>query len=63
MTDVYRDMATQVGVRWIGVQGKLQPHYFPSIYDTTADFTAHAFDDFEVDPASIDLAFEMLELI
>lgn len=60
MTDVYREMAHLVGCDWIGVQGRMKPGYVQGLYDLDTPFTKHSLDSFEVDPASLELAFEMM---
>lgn len=60
MTDVYRVMAQQVGVNWIGVRGRLKPEYIRPAYDFSQKFRAYSLDNFEVDLAALDLAFEMV---
>lgn len=61
MSDVFREITQRVGVKWVGVQGQLRPNYIKTLYDTETDFTQHAFDDFTVDPASIEMALDILE--
>ena len=61
MTNVYRAIADAVGTRWIGVRGRLKPEYVKQAYAFDAPFRAFSLDDFEVDPASIERSFEILE--
>lgn len=60
MTDVYRQMASQVGCRWIGVQGRMKPEYVKGLYDLDTPFTAYSLDTFDVDPASLEMAFDLV---
>jgi hypothetical protein len=60
VTDVYRAMAHQTGVRWIGVRGRLKPEYVRPAYDFSKRFTAFSLDGFEVDVAALEHAFEAL---
>lgn len=59
MTDVYRVMADQLGIDWIGVRGRLKPEYVQKAYDLGAPFTAYSLDSFEVDLHAVELAFEL----
>ncbi|MEL6957330.1 MAG: glycosyltransferase 61 family protein [Pseudomonadota bacterium] len=58
MTDVYRVMAQQVGVSWIGVQGRLKPEYIRDAYAFENPFKTHSLDNFHVDLRALDIAFE-----
>jgi capsular polysaccharide biosynthesis protein len=60
MSDAFRVIADQVGVRWIGVRGKIKPQYVAPAYRLDARFDAFSLDSFEVDVASLDLALEMI---
>ena len=62
MTDVYRDMAAAVDCDWIGVQGRIKPGYVAGLYDLDTPFTQHSLDSFEVDPASLEMAFDQGDL-
>ncbi|WP_300064251.1 glycosyltransferase 61 family protein [uncultured Roseobacter sp.] len=62
MTDVYRVMAQQVGVDWIGVRGRLKPEYIEGAYDFGKVYKTHSLDNFEVDLTALDTAFEMIGL-
>ena len=59
MTDVYRVMAHQVGVKWIGVRGRLKPKYIREAYDFGSPYKAHSLDNFEVDLTALETAFDM----
>lgn len=59
MTDVYREMAAQVGCHWIGVRGRLKPEYVQPAYMLDASFKAFSLDGFEVDPVALERAFDM----
>lgn len=61
MTDVFRVMAQQVGVAWIGVRGRLKPAYVRPAYDFDTDFRAFSLDSFTVDISSLARAFELAE--
>lgn len=58
MTDVFRVISGLAGCDWIGVRGKIKPSYIKDLYDLEAPFLSAANDDFEIDIASLDLAFE-----
>lgn len=58
MTDVYRVMAEQVGVDWIGVRGRLKPGYVAPAYRLGARFDAFSLDAFEVDPVALERALD-----
>jgi len=60
MTDVYRVMAQQVGVPWIGVRGRIKPEYIAPAHDFTKRFDQFSLDTFDVDIASLELAFAHL---
>lgn len=59
MTNVYRAMAAELGVAWIGVRGRLKPEYVNGAYDFDTPYRAHSLDNFELDPVSLERAFEM----
>lgn len=59
MTDVYRVMAHQVDVQWIGVRGRLKPQYIKEAYDIGSTYTAHSLDNFEIDLSALETAFDM----
>ncbi len=61
MTDVYRNMAHQKGCKWIGVRGKIKPEHVVPAYDLEAPFLKYSLQSFEVDLASVDLAFDLIE--
>lgn len=62
MTDVYRVMAAQVGCAWIGVRGRIKPDYINHVYKTAGGpYVTHSLDAFEVDPVSLERAFDMIE--
>lgn len=61
MTDVYRVMAQQVGVDWIGVRGRIKPEYIAPAYAFTDGFSAFSLDPFHIDVHSLDAAFAMAE--
>ena len=60
MTNVYRALAAEAGCRWIGVRGRIKPEYVAPAYRFDEAFRAFSLDNFELDPASLDLAFEMV---
>lgn len=61
MTNVYRAIAAETGTDWIGVRGRIRPEHIPHIYKLdTAAYTAHSLDPFEVDPASLEMAFDLI---
>lgn len=60
MTDVFRVMAHQVGCNWIGVRGKIKPEHVKPAYDLDQPFLEYSLQSFEVDLASLELAFEMV---
>ena len=60
VTLVWRVLAQQVGCRWIGVRGRIEPkHINGGLYDLKRPFLRFSLDDFIVDPASIDRALEL----
>lgn len=59
MTDVYRVMAHQVDVQWIGVRGRLKPQYIKDAYDIGSTYKAHSLDNFEIDLSALETAFDM----
>ena len=60
MTNVYRAIANEVGCQWMGLRGRIKPEYVRHVYDTDKPaYTRHSLDDFEVDPVSLDRAFEL----
>lgn len=58
MTDVFRVMAHQVGCKWIGVRGKIKPEHIEPAYDLDNPFMKYSLQSFEVDLASLELAFD-----
>lgn len=58
MTDVFRVMAQQVGVNWIGVRGRVKPEYMKLAYDFSQPFKAYSLDNFEIDLSALQVAFE-----
>lgn len=61
VTNAWRVVADQVGCRWIGVRGRLRPEHLADGYDLSRPFTRYSIQDFEVDPVSIDRAFDLLD--
>lgn len=61
MSDVFREITHQSGARWIGVQGRFREDYVKHLYDLDTDFTQFAFDDFTIDPVSIEMALDRLD--
>ena len=61
MTDVYRVMAEQVGVSWIGVRGRIKPTYVEAAYRLTDRFDAFSLDSFEVDVVALTRALDFIE--
>lgn len=60
MTDVFRAIAHRVGSAWIGVRGRIKPEYIRPAYQIDQDkFTAYSLDAFEVDPVSLEQAFDL----
>ena len=60
MTDVFRVMAHQVGCNWIGVRGKIKPEHVEPAYDLENPFLQYSLQSFELDLASLDVAFDMV---
>ena len=60
MTNVFRVMAARVGWDWIGVRGRIKPEYVKPAYDLDSSFKAFSLDAFEVDPVSLDMAFDRI---
>lgn len=61
MTDVYRVMADQVGVSWIGVRGRIKPQYVKPAYDFQKAFKAFSLDSFMLDVTALRQAFAMID--
>ncbi|MEE4211626.1 MAG: glycosyltransferase 61 family protein [Parvularcula sp.] len=61
MTEVYRVIATQAGSAWIGVQGRMKPSYIRPSYGVGRRFSRFSLDDFEIDPESLEIAFQMTD--
>jgi capsular polysaccharide biosynthesis protein len=62
MTNVYRVMADQVGCAWIGVRGRLKPEYITPAYNFEAPFKTYSLDNFEVDIAALETAFDIAKM-
>ena len=62
MTNVYRAIAEHTGCRWIGVRGRLKPEYVAPAYQLDKTFVQYSLDSFEVDPVSLERAFEMTDV-
>ncbi|WP_120500471.1 DUF563 domain-containing protein [Roseovarius sp. EL26] len=62
ITNVYRLMASQANMSWVGVRGKMKPQYVEPAYTFTKPFRAFSLDNFEVDPISLKLALETLKV-
>ncbi len=60
MTNVFRVMAHKVGCKWIGVRGKIKPEHIEPAYDLENPFLKYSLQSFEVDLASLELAFDMI---
>lgn len=60
MTDVFRVMAHQVGRKWIGVRGKIKPEHIEPAYDLENPFVKYSLQSFELDLASLEMAFDMV---
>ena len=60
MSSVYREMTYLVGSKWMGVRGRIKPEYIRPAYEFGSIFDKFSQDNFEVDPVSIDRAFERL---
>lgn len=53
-SDFFRMMAQQVGARWVGVRGRIQPRYLASAYDLKKSFFAEfQNDDVDIEPRSL----------
>lgn len=61
MTDVYRVMADQVGVSWIGVRGRIKPQYVKPAYDFGEAFKAFSLDNFMLDITALSQAFALID--
>lgn len=61
VTNVYRAMAEQVGVEWIGVRGRIRPEHIAPAYDFSKPFDRYSLQDFEIDPAALETAFDLLD--
>ena len=61
MTDVYRLMAGQLGIDWIGLRGRIRPEHVGPAYDLTKAFKAFSLQNFTLDPQSLRLALQMIE--
>lgn len=60
MSANFRDIAGQVGVAWTGVRGRPKAEYLREIARMTRrGFVKYSLDPFEVDPASLEEAFEL----
>ena len=60
MTDVYRMMAGQMGLAWVGVRGRIRPEHIDPAYDLTKSFTQFSLENFSADPLSVKRAIEMV---
>lgn len=60
MTKFYRGVAHQIGARWVGVRGRLEPKQIQAAYDFTKPFLAYSLDDFDLDLDSLELALAHL---
>lgn len=61
MSDAFREMAGHAGTAWVGVRGRLKPQYIAPAYELDKPMRQFSFDDFEIDPVSIRLAWRMFE--
>ncbi len=61
MTAVYAIASEQVGCQWIGVRGRIKPKYIKGAYDLERPFIEHSLDSFEIDPVSVEEAFDLLD--
>jgi capsular polysaccharide biosynthesis protein len=61
MTDVYRVMADQLGVAWIGVRGQIKPEYVSPAYDFSKEFKAFSLDSFRLDIKALEQASMLAE--
>lgn len=61
MTDVYRVMAGQVGIGWVGVRGRLKPAYIEPAYRLGRRFDAFSLDGFEVDVVALERALDFAD--
>ena len=61
MTDVYRVMAHQVGISWIGVRGKIKPDYVTASYRLGDAFKDFSLDSFEVDVVALEQSLDLAQ--
>ncbi|MCV2881873.1 glycosyltransferase family 61 protein [Actibacterium sp. XHP0104] len=61
MTDVYRVMAHQCGIRWMGVRGRIRPEHVAPAYELGQPFLAYSLQPFHADCHAIAQAIDMLE--
>jgi capsular polysaccharide biosynthesis protein len=61
MTDVYRMMAEQLGLGWIGVRGRIRPEHVAPAYDLTQPFRKFSLAGFSADPRALLLALDLAE--
>jgi hypothetical protein len=61
MTDVYRVMADQLGLAWIGVRGRIKPEYVSPAYDFSKEFRAFSLDSFCLDIKALEQASMLAE--
>lgn len=61
VTDVFGIICEQVECRWIGVRGRIEPENLEGAYDLDNSFKKYAFNSFEIDPFSVEQAFDILE--
>lgn len=58
VTNAWRTVAHQLGVRWIGVRGRMRPEHLVEAYRFDRPFLRYSTQDFEADPDSLILALE-----
>jgi hypothetical protein len=61
MTDVYRVMADQLGLAWIGVRGRIKPEYVSPAYDLSREFKAFFLDSFHLDIKALEQGLALAE--
>ncbi|WP_299832337.1 DUF563 domain-containing protein [uncultured Roseobacter sp.] len=61
VTDVYRAATSAIAGHWCGVRGKLQAEHLREIYRLDQSYKKHSLQHFEVDPASVTKALEIVD--
>lgn len=60
MTRFFRSMCHDVGASYVGVRGQLKPGYVDLLYRRGEPFLAQTFDNFAVDPRSLEVALHLV---